>query len=221
MTGSDSFSGLGGTGNPEGKNARISRSEMMVQDHGNNGNVVDLLDSSLIHHMQVKSKSAPENHQDDRGEDEMNGGVANVQYAPDGRMIVPDESNRANKKSLLRENISASSFKLQEMKDSPRKEGKRKRDGRAAERETIAPSSQQHKKVKTMRAAGYEYKSKKGAGGDVRKTGMLEPYAYIPLDGKALSGKKNKGALDDYAEVVKNTNAKGSKGRSKRHTKRR
>lgn len=221
LTGSDSFSGLGGGGDPEGRSARISQSEMMVQDHGNNGSVVDLLDSSLIHHMRVKSRSAPEYHQDDRDEDEMNGGVANVYYAPDGRMIVPDESDRANKKTLLREDISGSSSKLQETKDTSRKEGKRKRDGRAAEREIIAPNRQQHKKVKTKRAAGHEYKSKKGAGGDLRKTGMLEPYAYIPLDGKALSGKKNKGALDDYAEVVKNTNAKGSKGRSKRHTKRR
>ena len=92
LTGSDSFSGLGGAGDPEGRSARISQSEMMVQDHGNNGSVVDLLDSSLIHHMRVKSRSAPEYHQDDRDEDEMNGGVANVYYAPDGRMIVPDES---------------------------------------------------------------------------------------------------------------------------------
>ena len=65
------------------------------------------------------------------------------------------------------------------------------------------------------RAPGAEYKSKKGAGGDVKKAGAFEPYAYIPLDGKTLASKKKHAAIEQYSVVVGGGNAKGAKGRAK------
>lgn len=79
---------------------------------------------------------------------------------------------------------------------------------------------------------GHEYKPKK-AGGDVKRTvhdiarprvaivlltacldqGMLEPYAYIPLDAKVLGKKQRQEALEIYSGVVSNDNAKGAKGK--------
>lgn len=52
-------------------------------------------------------------------------------------------------------------------------------------------------------ATGAEYRSKK-AGGDVKRKGAtLEPYAYIPLDGRTLTGKKaGDTALKQYGAVV-------------------
>lgn len=52
-------------------------------------------------------------------------------------------------------------------------------------------------------ATGEEFRSKK-AGGDVRRKGAtLEPYAYIPLDGRTLNSKKGgKTALKQYSAVV-------------------
>ncbi|CAM9490460.1 unnamed protein product [Scytosiphon promiscuus] len=52
-------------------------------------------------------------------------------------------------------------------------------------------------------ATGAEYRSKK-AGGDVKRKGAaLEPYAYIPLDGRTLTGKKaGDTALRQYGAVV-------------------
>lgn len=52
-------------------------------------------------------------------------------------------------------------------------------------------------------ATGAEYRSKK-AGGDVKRKGAtLEPYAYIPLDGRTLTGKKaGNTALKQYGAVV-------------------
>ena len=40
---------------------------------------------------------------------------------------------------------------------------------------------------------------------------MYEPYAYIPLDGKALSSKKKKGVLDEYAGIVTKGRAKNKR----------
>lgn len=50
---------------------------------------------------------------------------------------------------------------------------------------------------------GAEFRSKK-AGGDVKRKGAtLEPYAYIPLDGRTLTGKKSGDtALRQYGAVV-------------------
>lgn len=50
---------------------------------------------------------------------------------------------------------------------------------------------------------GAEFRSKK-AGGDVKRKGAtLEPYAYIPLDGRTLTGKKaGDTALKQYGAVV-------------------
>lgn len=52
-------------------------------------------------------------------------------------------------------------------------------------------------------ATGAEFRSKK-AGGDVKRKGAtLEPYAYIPLDGRTLTGKKaGNTALEQYGAVV-------------------
>lgn len=52
-------------------------------------------------------------------------------------------------------------------------------------------------------ATGAEFRSKK-AGGDVKRKGAaLEPYAYIPLDGRTLTGRKSGDtALKQYGAVV-------------------
>lgn len=60
-------------------------------------------------------------------------------------------------------------------------------------------------KVRAVRgtATGAEFRSKK-AGGDVKRKGAtLEPYAYIPLDGRTLTGRKaGNTALKQYDAVV-------------------
>lgn len=72
--------------------------------------------------------------------------------------------------------------------------------------------------VKTIAGShmGSEYKAKRG-GGDVKRKGQtLEPYAYIPLDAKALLATKKSGgrskALEAYGKVV----YKDKKGYQKR-----
>ena len=50
---------------------------------------------------------------------------------------------------------------------------------------------------------GEEYRSKK-SGGDVWRKGMLEPHAYIPLDGRMLSRRNQREAVDKFTSVVRN-----------------
>ena len=59
------------------------------------------------------------------------------------------------------------------------------------------------KNKKTTRELGAAYKSKK-AGGDVMKKGQtLEPYAYVPLDGKSYTKKNRVRAVSEIATVVR------------------
>lgn len=68
-----------------------------------------------------------------------------------------------------------------------------------------AGAAGKRQKVAAVRgtATGAEFRSKK-AGGDVKRKGStLEPYAYIPLDGRTLTGKKaGDTALKQYGAVV-------------------
>ena len=52
-----------------------------------------------------------------------------------------------------------------------------------------------------VRQLGAAYKSRK-AGGDVKKKGQYEPYAYVPLDGRSYSKKNRRRAVEEMATVV-------------------
>jgi len=54
----------------------------------------------------------------------------------------------------------------------------------------------------TGKGSGSEYRSKK-AGGDMKKKGKLEPYAYIPLDPKLMANRNKRTAVSKYKNVGK------------------
>ncbi|CAM9298455.1 unnamed protein product [Hapterophycus canaliculatus] len=78
-------------------------------------------------------------------------------------------------------------------------------EGRGVRTGRSGAAAGKRQKVGAVRgtATGAEYRSKK-AGGDVKRKGAtLEPYAYIPLDGRTLTGKKaGDTALKQYGAVV-------------------
>jgi ribosomal RNA-processing protein 12 len=49
--------------------------------------------------------------------------------------------------------------------------------------------------------AGKEFRAKK-AGGDVKKKGKFEPYAYIPLDPKLMAKRNKRSAVNKYKSNV-------------------
>ena len=72
-------------------------------------------------------------------------------------------------------------------------------DGVLSSKHNSSSSSHSHK----TKLPGEEYKSKNSAG-DVWKKGMLQPHAYIPLDGKLFGKKKSirKETLNQYTSVL-------------------
>lgn len=66
------------------------------------------------------------------------------------------------------------------------------------------------KKTKIAHEPGEEYRSKR-ASGDVWKRGMLEPHAYVPLDGRLLAKTNTANAIAHFGSLMK-----GSKGIKKK-----
>eukprot|EP00250_Pteridium_aquilinum_P028638 c37528_g1_i1 orf=673-4578(-) len=118
-----------------------------------------------------------------------------MEYDPDGRLIVPDETASKGKRKDFgdRDNDIRSS-----------KGGKSPGKGK--------PKVHATKKRKTDTGwayTGQEYASKKGAGrGDVKQQGKLDPYAYWPLDPKMLNRREGKKvvARKGLTSVMKVTN---------------
>ncbi|EQC38838.1 hypothetical protein SDRG_03796 [Saprolegnia diclina VS20] len=63
------------------------------------------------------------------------------------------------------------------------------------------------KKRKIEAVAGQEYKAKK-AGGDIKKKGKLEPYAFIPLDPKLMAKRNKRTAVSRFEKVGKQKHKK-------------
>ncbi|XP_069140254.1 RRP12-like protein [Argopecten irradians] len=71
------------------------------------------------------------------------------------------------------------------------------------------------KKMKTDKPIGGEYKSKK-AGGDMKKKGKPDPYAYVPLDFQSLNKRKKakmQGRFNNLVKGARKGAMKGSKGK--------
>lgn len=49
---------------------------------------------------------------------------------------------------------------------------------------------------------GERFKSKKGAGGDVKKLGAIDPYAYMPLDAAQLNKRARHSASKRYESIL-------------------
>lgn len=72
--------------------------------------------------------------------------------------------------------------------------------------------SKTSKKSQVSRAPGSEYRAKK-AGGDLKKKGKVEPYAYVQLSRNALNRRKRKNNSTQFNSIVnKSKKGKAAKG---------
>lgn len=134
--------------------------------------IMDFLDQSAIRNL-VTKRTGEAMEEDDTEFD----------VSKDGRIIIPDDNETTTEmtdkeadEETLREDL------MKEMQKMGMKTaGKRKRDDNGG--------------------AGKEYKAKK-AGGDVKKKGAFEPYAYIPLDPKLMAKRNKRQAVKRYSSVV-------------------
>jgi len=119
---------------------------------------------------------------------------------PDGRLVINEDEVGHSRKRRATDN------ELRQDADS-----QSQRSGQSKSKATSASMSKaSQKRQKTAKSGwaytGTEYKSKK-AGGDVKREGKLEPYAYWPLDAKMLNRREEKRSIakKGLANVMKLT----------------
>ena len=143
------------------------------------GEVLDMLGAKMskrVHFM--------DNDNDDSdSDDEM------MEFNDDGKLIVHDDKSHDNEDDDIEASLGG---------------GKRRRISKL-DAAKVARNEKASKKQgqQTARGPGAAYKSKK-AGGDVKKKGQkYEPYAFVPLDGRAYSKKNRKNAVEQMSSVVR------------------
>lgn len=152
--------------------------------------------------------------------------------APDGRLIITESSDDEGDDSED-EDIDELLEALEKGRDSGKIKQTKKRkleDLGASDDEGQSPPKykaggggihrplgKQEKPTRKSVEYGGEYKSKKG-GGDVKRKGKPDPYAYVPLDFRNLNKRKQaklKGQFKNLVKGAKKGAAKGRKGKKK------
>ncbi|TMW63544.1 hypothetical protein Poli38472_002485 [Pythium oligandrum] len=152
------------------------------QIHEDGDEIMDFLDSNAA----VKNIRAA--RVDDGSDDDM----IDLPTSKDGRFIIPEDSAMGeddddsddDDEDAIKNDV-ARQLERMGLNKSAGAKGNRKR-GRDDEEEV---------------GAGKEYRSKK-AGGDIKKKGKFEPYAYIPLDPKLMAKRNKRNAVAKYKSNV-------------------
>ena len=145
------------------------------------GEVVDMLGPKMAKRVQFMNDT----HESDSDDEAM-------EFNDDGKLIVRDDDSTEKKEEDDDEVGMAQGFTK-----------KRRISKLEAARVARNESSKQQKKGERKSGLGTAYKSKK-AGGDVKKKGQqYEPYAFVPLDGRAYSKKNRRAAVEQMSSVVR------------------
>ncbi|OQR95803.1 hypothetical protein THRCLA_07560, partial [Thraustotheca clavata] len=107
------------------------------------------------------------------------------EFSKDGRIIIPGEPEADEDASMESDDEDVVRRDVQKQLEQMGLDKKRKRDN----------------------DIGQEYKAKK-AGGDVKKKGKLEPYAFIPLDPKLMAKRNKRSAVSKFEKVGKQKHKK-------------
>jgi len=163
-----------------GKSKAASASSKIRLPDETDGEVLDMLGS----------KMAKRVHFADKDDDDIDSDDEVMEFNEEGKIIVREEDSDGEKD--------------EDTTTSPHGGNKRRRIS-MLETAKAARNEKTNKKQQSQKTPGHgsAYKSKK-AGGDVTKKGQkYEPYAYVPLDGRAYSKKNRKNAVEQMSSVVR------------------
>ncbi|XP_076241510.1 RRP12-like protein isoform X1 [Calliopsis andreniformis] len=230
----DSEDEFGDTENNQSKKnkKRTSRKEAWIQE---NEEIVDLIDPAAARNIsttqpRVLKQNETISNQKDRG----------FKTAPDGRLIITESnekddevSNKRKRKVPFLHSDSEDDYYEEEddtlsMVTAQPTNRKRKHSDNfdnvsvksAATSKYQAGGSGIHrplKKAKAEQLPGAEYKAKK-AGGDIKKKGKPDPYAYVPLSRSVLNKRKKKKNAGKFNKIIKGAKKGAQKGmKNKKH----
>lgn len=140
------------------------------------GEIVDMMGQKMAKRVHFASADVADSDSDDGA----------MEFDDDGKLVVRDDETDEEKKGPVADEVLALN-----------NNNKRRR-----------LSELEHEGTKKMKGAstgglGASYKSKKAGGDVIRKGQKYDPYAYVPLDGRAYSKKNRRSAVEQMSSVVR------------------
>eukprot|EP00559_Dactyliosolen_fragilissimus_P009459 CAMPEP_0184860718 /NCGR_PEP_ID=MMETSP0580-20130426/5555_1 /TAXON_ID=1118495 /ORGANISM="Dactyliosolen fragilissimus" /LENGTH=880 /DNA_ID=CAMNT_0027357931 /DNA_START=1610 /DNA_END=4252 /DNA_ORIENTATION=- len=166
------------------------------------GEVLDMLDETLAKNLQFNNDENHDIYGSDDDDDD------NMEFANDGRLIINDDDSK-NSTIFKDEGLDDEQDRNENNEiflgvRKRRKLEKKFEDSKVVRTDmNLKKNKKFGEKKENITALGHAYKSKK-SGGDVKKKGQsLDPYAYIPLDGKSYTKKNRNKSVSQMATVVR------------------
>ncbi|XP_070541212.1 RRP12-like protein [Ptychodera flava] len=140
--------------------------------------------------------------------------------APDGRLIITmDDDDDEGEETSKRKKASMDDLDVLMEESAPAKGNRKRKLEEDSDEEVItkykAGGSGIHRPVKVAKRSnlppGAEYRAKK-AGGDMKRRGMPDPYAYVPLNMKQLNKRKKAKSSGQWKSIVKAARRGAKKG---------
>lgn len=162
------------------------------------GEVVDMLSAKISKQVQFANNDMDDS--DDSDDDGL------MEFDDSGRLIVKDDADD--------EQIRSKAF--DDDRGNKRRKLNQSDSGSIVSKDTATSKNQQKnankKKKNDNDGLGKAFKAKK-AGGDIKKKGQqYEPYAFVPLDGRAYSKKNRRTTVEQMATVVRKKGGSGKGG---------
>jgi len=182
-------------------------------DGESKGDVLDMLDPSVNKSVRFANEEEDSDEFSDDGEA--------MEFDDDGKLLVGDDDDDNTKVSGAKQRQKGATETRTHDYDDTRSHKKMrmsKFESAKVKREETHLKKSQSKTRRDATASsnaplGAEFKSKK-AGGDVTKKGQaLEPYAFVPLDGKSYTKKNRAGSVAQMSTVVRGGSRSGNKRR--------
>ena len=172
------------------KTANRKRNSERLMIHEGAG-VVDLLDKSAASSIAMAPRARPLEESDD---------VDNVKVDSQGRIVVLADDKDARPGAVMDTGD-------EDEDEEASRAGKRRKASSVSSvkssKSALAAKRKLRKGAGLERSGALRYRSKR-AGGDVQRQGMMQPFAFIPLDPRTHSKRHASGAIEEYGALIQN-----------------
>jgi ribosomal RNA-processing protein 12 len=229
---------------PEGrrivKAKRKLSTGVTLSNEKNQGEVLDLMDPTTVNRISAKKNdNEMKDDKDDDVEIEVNkSGKLVIRDLKDDDVVEDSKKEKKTKKQATKkrgreseENLAMDDYEVEtgdKEEDTPRNEqderaskrGRSENGGsfntqRYLQRKQQERDQARHKGPKNTANLGTDYKAKhRGTGGDMKRKGKADPYAYVPLDAGRLN-KRSRNTESNFDKLERG-GSKGTRGRGRR-----
>lgn len=163
---------------------------------GHDEEPVDFLDPGVVQRVVASDPTKPVKRK----------AMNDFEISSEGKLLIPDKENKEDReepgnKRKRKLDLEDSD---EDVEDSPSSRKRKRKSSVDDNEDDINDKGRPSKRGQSEKAFGAEFKAKK-AGGDVRKKGKPDPFAYVPLQRKTLNKRKQRKMVGQFKGLVRAT----------------